>query len=191
MHQQMATESLDKALGTAAERDDGNTTNSLAFSFRFRRKEGERSDFAIFCEVPSSPIYPVPRANPQRAWHVQEAKKNKDCRQLDIASFLIKPFQRVTKYPLLFRVSLLLITSRCEDAQSLIKALQEIMSYMEPSDPDFENLKNAQEEIGKMIAKANEKKRIVDTFEQLLEVQNRLILPAGTNLIKKGIRMTL
>lgn len=47
----MATESLDKALGNVGEKDDGNSTNSLAFK-RFRRKEGElRSDFAIFCEV--------------------------------------------------------------------------------------------------------------------------------------------
>lgn len=57
---------------------------------------------------------------------------------------------------------------------------------MDSSDPDFQNLQKAQEEIGKMIAKANEKKRIVDTFEQLLEIQNRIALPAGNNLIKKG-----
>lgn len=144
-HQQMATESLDKALGTAVDKDDGNSTGSLAFSKRFRRKEeGERSEFAQFCD---------------------EAKRHKDCRRLDIASFLIKPFQRVTKYPLLFR---------------------EIISYMDASDPDYENIQKAQAEIGKMIAKANEKKRIVDNFQVLIEIQSRIILPAGSNLIKKG-----
>jgi hypothetical protein len=91
-HQQMATESLDKALGTAVDKDDGNSTGSLAFSKRFRRKEeGERSEFAQFCD---------------------EAKRHKDCRRLDIASFLIKPFQRVTKYPLLFRVRACVVSCR-------------------------------------------------------------------------------
>lgn len=33
-----------------------------------------------------------------------KAKQNRACRKLDLASFLIKPFQRITKYPLLLRV---------------------------------------------------------------------------------------
>jgi len=63
------------------------------------------------------------------------------------------------------------------------------MSYMDASDPDYENLKRAQEEIDKMISKANEKKRIADSLQKLIEVQNRVILPAGLShgsLIKKG-----
>jgi hypothetical protein len=64
---------------------------------------------------------------------------------------------------------------------------QEIISYMDASDPDYENIQKAQAEIGKMIAKANEKKRIVDNFQVLIEIQSRIILPAGSNLIKKGI----
>jgi hypothetical protein len=57
---------------------------------------------------------------------------------------------------------------------------------MDASDPDYDNIQKAQAEIGKMIAKANEKKRIVDNFQVLIEIQNRIILPAGSNLIKKG-----
>ena len=64
---------------------------------------------------------------------------------------------------------------------------QEIISYMDASDPDYDNIQRAQAEIGKMIAKANEKKRIVDNFQVLIEIQSRIILPAGSNLIKKGI----
>jgi hypothetical protein len=63
---------------------------------------------------------------------------------------------------------------------------QEIISYMDASDPDYDNIQKAQAEIGKMIAKANEKKRIVDNFQVLIEIQSRIILPAGSNLIKKG-----
>ena len=58
---------------------------------------------------------------------------------------------------------------------------------MDASDPDYDNIQKAQAEIGKMIAKANEKKRIVDNFQVLIEIQNRIILPAGSNLIKKGV----
>lgn len=60
------------------------------------------------------------------------------------------------------------------------------MSHMDPQDPDLVNLQKAQEEIGRVISKANEKKRIVDTFQQLLEIQHKIILPAGVNLIRKG-----
>jgi hypothetical protein len=70
------------------------------------------------------------------------------------------------------------------DTESLDK--QEIISYMDASDPDYDNIQQAQAEIGKMIAKANEKKRIVDNFQVLIEIQNRIALPAGSNLIKKG-----
>jgi len=143
-HQHAATESLNKALGgstsSASSSDDCNSTPK-----RLRRREegGERFEFAQFCE---------------------EARKNKECRQLDIASFLIKPFQRVTRYPLIFR---------------------EIMSYMEPSDQDYRNLCKAYEEISKIIAKANEKRRVVDNFQVLVEIQNRIALPKGITLIKK------
>jgi len=57
---------------------------------------------------------------------------------------------------------------------------------MEPSDQDYRNLCKAYEEISKIIAKANEKRRVVDNFQVLVEIQNRIALPKGITLIKKG-----
>jgi hypothetical protein len=46
-------------------------------------KKGKATPFAEFCD---------------------KARQLKACRKLDLAAFLIKPFQRITKYPLLLRV---------------------------------------------------------------------------------------
>lgn len=35
----------------------------------------------------------------------KECQRNPECRNLDVAPFLAKPFQRITKYPLLLRVT--------------------------------------------------------------------------------------
>ncbi len=54
------------------------------------------------------------------------------------------------------------------------------MSYMDDTNPDFINLKKAQEEINRIIELANEKKREADNMQKILSIQNRIIFPSGT-----------
>ncbi|CAG8830888.1 4987_t:CDS:2, partial [Racocetra persica] len=68
-------------------------------------------------------------------------------RSWDIASLLIKPVQRVLKYPLL---------------------LQQILSLTKPSHPDYEYLKFSFSEITKVAERINEIKRRKDIVEKIV-----------------------
>ncbi|CAG8610451.1 20797_t:CDS:10 [Cetraspora pellucida] len=68
-------------------------------------------------------------------------------RSWDIASLLIKPVQRVLKYPLL---------------------LQQILSLTKPSHPDYEHLKFSFSEITKVAERINEIKRRKDIVEKIV-----------------------
>ena len=88
VHQQIATDALQEALHS-------------------------HKAFRSFCEV-------RPKLSPERMCEfelnrtplhlVQAAQKHKDCKKLSIDALLIKPFQRITKYPLLLRVR---VPGRC------------------------------------------------------------------------------
>ncbi|CAG8803763.1 12034_t:CDS:2, partial [Racocetra fulgida] len=65
----------------------------------------------------------------------------------DITSLLIKPVQRVLKYPLL---------------------LQQILSLTKPSHPDYEQLKYSLSEITKVAERINEIKRRKDIVEKIV-----------------------
>ncbi|ELR12867.1 RhoGEF domain containing protein [Acanthamoeba castellanii str. Neff] len=99
-------------------------------------KKGKATPFAEFCD---------------------KARQLKACRKLDLAAFLIKPFQRITKYPLLLR---------------------EVLGYSDESYADYQDLKKAQEEINAIINGANEKKRISDNLQSIIKIQSRIEWPA-------------
>ncbi|KAL6066987.1 RhoGEF domain containing protein [Balamuthia mandrillaris] len=93
----------------------------------------EKTPFAVFCE---------------------QVQKHEDCRQLDIASFLIKPFQRITKYPLLIR---------------------EVINYTHPDHMDAQALHQAREEINRIVTNANEKKRQNDNSRKIAEIEESFV----------------
>ena len=85
-----------------------------------------------------------------------------ECRGLDLESFLIKPFQRATKYPLL---------------------ISTIMKETETGDPSFPGLEKALLLTREIITKANETKKIVDQVDKLVELQNSMEFPTtGPNV---------
>ncbi|KAK5581055.1 hypothetical protein RB653_001083 [Dictyostelium firmibasis] len=98
----------------------------------------------------------------------------RECRSLPFDSFLIKPVQRVCKYPLLIRE---LIKTTPQDSKS------------------YENLINAQSKIESIVFAVNEKKREFDSQMKMLDIQNRIIesgdtttkiLSPSRKLIKEG-----
>jgi len=104
----------------------------------------------------------------------EEARSNPECRQLTISAFLIKPFQRITKYPLLLR---------------------EILNFTDEDHPDRPKLIRAQEEINTIIGSANEQTKKLDGITELLEIQGRLcwmnsslVINLGDNKQRKFIR---
>ncbi|KAM9967795.1 hypothetical protein ACTFIW_001882 [Dictyostelium discoideum] len=98
----------------------------------------------------------------------------RECRSLPFDSFLIKPVQRVCKYPLLIRE---LIKTTPQDSKS------------------YENLINAQSKIESIVFAVNEKKREFDSQMKMLDIQNGIIesgdtttkiLSPSRKLIKEG-----
>jgi len=73
-----------------------------------------------------------------------------ECQRQDIHSFLIKPFQRVTRYPLL---------------------LKELQKHTSKSVDDQNLLGDAIERIDAIVKEANEEKRVNDSVIKMIEIQ--------------------
>eukprot|EP00727_Mastigamoeba_balamuthi_P005376 m51a1_g14837 putative domain containing protein (1290) ;mRNA; r:720960-727154 len=82
-----------------------------------------------------------------------ESAKLTQCRKLDLRAFLIKPVQRLCKYPLLLR---------------------EIIRWTDPEDPDFKPLEQAYERVNAVCAAINEKKREYETQLKFMELRDHL-----------------
>lgn len=60
--------------------------------------------FAQFCEVQPQILKQRNTNLHKLTFFFKVAQKDPECRQLGLSAFLIKPFQRITKVPLLLRV---------------------------------------------------------------------------------------
>lgn len=74
-----------------------------------------------------------------------------ECNRQDIQSYLIKPFQKITRYPLL---------------------LKELLKQTSKSSKDYEHLETSISRIDEIVKSANEEKRMNDTVIKLIEIQN-------------------
>eukprot|EP01104_Vermistella_antarctica_P005524 TRINITY_DN1603_c0_g1_i1.p1 TRINITY_DN1603_c0_g1~~TRINITY_DN1603_c0_g1_i1.p1 ORF type:complete len:1140 (+),score=250.46 TRINITY_DN1603_c0_g1_i1:279-3698(+) len=81
------------------------------------------------------------------------AKKHPDSRSLDLVDFLIKPTQRICKYPLLFK--------------SLLDCTPEDSDTRDPLQKVFESLQSC-------AAHVNEKKRDAENMERVVEIQKSI-----------------
>ncbi|KAL6074020.1 RhoGEF domain containing protein [Balamuthia mandrillaris] len=84
---------------------------------------------------------------------LQECIDNPACRGLDLFSYLIKPVQRICKYPLLLR--------------TLLEVTQE-------THKDYRNLKKAEEDMEKLVQYVNEGNREAENRQKILELQNSI-----------------
>jgi len=94
---------------------------------------------------------------------------DKRCRNLLLSAFLIKPIQRICKYPLL---------------------LGELVKHTPAENPEYKQLKEAQEKISRIVAHVNEQKRIAENLQELLSIQTMISRGKAsieeTNLFKRG-----
>jgi len=95
---------------------------------------------------------------PAFAAFAAECKRRPECRSLDMLAFLIKPLQRICKYPLLLR---------------------EIIKNSDPDDFETKRLKEAESQMQQILTKINTQKRMVDTGSTALELQEKLINKHG------------
>jgi len=99
------------------------------------------------------------------------------CRKLDFESFLIKPLQRLCKYPLLLRVRLCTLATTavaavCSSTLLLLR-MQELMKYTGQEHGDFVDLTNAYQKIVTIVDQVNERVRKVENVARLLEVSSK------------------
>jgi len=92
------------------------------------------------------------------------------CRGLFLQSFLIKPIQRVCKYPLLLR---------------------ELIKYTPETHPDWEALQSAFSKINSVVADINEAQRQAEGLQRILDLQKMIdgidsLVSPGRNYVKEG-----
>lgn len=82
-----------------------------------------------------------------------ECEKHKECRLLNLQSFLIKPVQRVCKYPLL---------------------LGAVLKHTPEAHVDYSPLRAAIAKIEAVVTMVNEGSRAAEAVKRMLEIQNRI-----------------
>lgn len=101
-----------------------------------------------------------------------DCSKDERCRGLFINSFLIKPTQRICKYPLL---------------------LQDILKHTPPHHPDHAALTTALEKVKSILDTINERKRVSEASAKLIEISSQLegcdvdLIAPTRRLIKEGL----
>ena len=101
--------------------------------------------------------------NPHFANHVAKFEKLKEANHNNVDSFLVKPVQRICKYPLL---------------------LSELVSNVPASFPDLENLRKALQKMKDITNDINEMKRFSENLHALQSIQEQIQgMPASFKLI--------
>eukprot|EP01102_Stenamoeba_stenopodia_P010138 TRINITY_DN3022_c0_g1_i3.p1 TRINITY_DN3022_c0_g1~~TRINITY_DN3022_c0_g1_i3.p1 ORF type:complete len:574 (+),score=165.63 TRINITY_DN3022_c0_g1_i3:1076-2797(+) len=95
----------------------------------------------------------VTKKSPKLAAFLQDRLSNPDCRGLPLSSYLIKPVQRICKYPLLLR---------------------ELIKHTPPENPDKKKLENAFEKINSVVLEVNESQRAHENRKKIMDLQTRL-----------------
>jgi len=88
---------------------------------------------------------------------------NEDCRGLTLFSFLIKPVQRICKYPLL---------------------LKDLLNHTKEDHPDYDNLVQALPKINTVVEYVNERKRLAENLQKIMDVQNQIESTEELNLVE-------
>ncbi|KAI3636694.1 hypothetical protein MIR68_005383 [Amoeboaphelidium protococcarum] len=132
--------------------------------------------------APQFKVYDIYCANYQSALSLYKALKSRDdiklyleksmnqpeCRGLSLESFLIKPVQRICKYPLLLR---------------------ELIKNTPKGHSDHQLLESAMQKIEEVLNSINEKTRAVVDREKLLELQSKIESALPLNLVVDGRRI--
>lgn len=107
------------------------------------------------------------KKNKPFAKFLDECAENPATRSLSFNAFLIKPIQRICKYPLLLR---------------------ELLKYTPEEHPDHAQAKAALEKVQGVVEEVNKKKRDSENLQKILEIQGQIsnISELGQSLVKPG-----
>src|SRR3990167_7616875 len=91
--------------------------------------------------------------NPAFAAFLAQCMTNEECRGLTLFSFLIKPIQRICKYPLL---------------------LKDLLKHTPSAHSDYEKLESALQKIECVVSYDNERKRIAENLQKIIDVKDQI-----------------
>jgi len=129
--------------------------------------------YKVFCANQQNSLTSVDqqtKKNPQFKKNLDICHTDPRCKGLFLQSFLIKPIQRVCKYPLLLR---------------------ELIRYTPEDHADFQPLQNAFNKINEVVANINEGQRQAEGLQRIIELQRQIegidtLVAPNRNLQKEG-----
>jgi len=86
-----------------------------------------------------------------------------ECQNLDFNSFMIKPIQRICKYPLL---------------------MKELLKQTDPSHEEYQQTKDALQALEDLLSQINEKKRDAESVQKVIELTKLLVGAEGHKLVE-------
>mmetsp|Transcript_13928 Transcript_13928/g.54968 ORF Transcript_13928/g.54968 Transcript_13928/m.54968 type:complete len:1140 (+) Transcript_13928:94-3513(+) len=102
------------------------------------------------------------KENAEFSKFLDAVKAKEECKKQALDSFLIKPFQRVCRYPLLLK--------------ELLKATPEDW-------PDHAKIKEAMDKIGVIVKEANSSKQTTDNLMELMDIQQKFVIGPGDTVL--------
>jgi hypothetical protein len=114
-----------------------------------------------------------------------------ECGSLTLSSFLLKPVQRLMKYPLFFRVRTLFSSSWRPSLSDLPRPLiQQLCDLTPPTHPDHVGILSLLRSTDSMIRAMQEVKTREDEYEEAKTLQSRMRgLPAGFQVARRDRRL--
>lgn len=104
-----------------------------------------------------------------------QSMENPECRGLTLFSFLIKPIQRICKYPLLLKVIILSFfpfpyNPNCFNNFSF----QDLFRNTDADHPDYIHLEQGLNKIETVVEYVNERKRTAENLQKIVDVQEQI-----------------
>jgi len=121
--------------------------------------------YAVYCSNQPNirdRILALKEEKPEFAEFLKKQFRRPECRKLDLEAFLIKPLQRLCKYPLL---------------------LKELLKNTGSDHPEFEVLHQARTEISEIVTKVNERVRQVENLNKLIAIQNEIETDSDMDIV--------
>lgn len=121
--------------------------------------------YNVYCTNQSNALETVnllKQTNPNFKDFIENVKNMQESRREDISSYLTKPFQRITRYPLF---------------------LEQIIKYSSESRANQSLLIEVKSDVDNIVKKANEAKRVFDSVVKMIEVQSNFIWQGQVSLV--------